>query len=210
MKTIKDKDFLSFSDRDRVRFINSLSGFKSVNLIGTQNLEGKTNLSIISSAFHLGASPALMGFVIRPDSVPRDTLNNLRETKLCTMNHVNEEILERAHQTSARYPEDISEFEACQLTTQYIDEIQAPFVEESKIKFSLELVREQLIPENGTHLIITKIKSVHLLDGCFHEDGRVDIAKAGSISVAGLDTYYTSKEIGRLSYAKPDVDPRWI
>jgi flavin reductase (DIM6/NTAB) family NADH-FMN oxidoreductase RutF len=197
-------DFSSFSDRDRARFINSLTGFKPANLIGTINSQNQTNLCIVSSAFHLGAKPALLGFIIRPDIVPRHTLINLRESGICTLNHVNGSIFKQAHQTSARYSEHLSEFDACSLTPEFIESFRAPFVQESNIKVSLELVREQSIPENGTHLIITKIKSAYLPEKCLREDGSIDIELADSVCVSGLDNYHQTKSLGRQDYAKVD------
>lgn len=208
MRTIKEEEFKNFEDRDRARFINSLSGFKSANLIGTADNKGNTNLCIISSAFHLGANPALMGFIIRPDSVPRDTLTNLREGGVCSLNHVHHSFIEKAHQTSARYPKDLSEFDACLLTPMFIDGFPAPFVAESNIKMGLKVIREEKLPENGTHLIIAQIVDVHIPSDCLHEDGRVDIEKAGSVCVAGLDTYYEGQRLKRFSYAKPGLRPK--
>ncbi|MCO4794853.1 MAG: flavin reductase, partial [Bacteriovoracaceae bacterium] len=187
--SIKEEEFLNFSERYRARFINSLSGVKSANLIGTCDKNGKTNLSILSSVFHLGSSPALIGLIIRPDTARRDTLNNIRETGFYTINHVNREILEQAHQTSARYPQEISEFDACNLTPEYLNNFCAPHVLESHIKMSVEKVREINIEENGTHLIIGKITNVYLPNNCFDTDGRVDILRAGTVSVSGLDSY---------------------
>jgi flavin reductase (DIM6/NTAB) family NADH-FMN oxidoreductase RutF len=198
-------NFTEFPDRERARFINSLSGFKSSNLIGTIDNKGNTNLSIISSAFHLGANPALLGFIIRPDSAPRDTLDNLRQSKICTLNHVNKNIVEQAHQTSARYPKDLSEFDACGLTAEYINDFEAPFVKESNIKMALKLIREEKLPENGCQLIITQITDVYIPKDLLKEDGRVDISNAGTVCVAGLDTYYEAKRLNRFSYAKPGL-----
>ena len=48
--------------KTRARFINSLSGFKSANLIGTTDKAGNENLAIVSSVFHLGAHPPLMWY----------------------------------------------------------------------------------------------------------------------------------------------------
>ncbi|HBF47730.1 MAG TPA: flavin oxidoreductase, partial [Shewanella frigidimarina] len=45
-------------------------------------------------------------------SVPRHTFENIMQTGLYTINHVNQSIYEQAHQTSARYDKDESEFEA--------------------------------------------------------------------------------------------------
>ena len=55
-------DIDTLDSRKRVHLINSLGGFKSVSLIGTQSKSGNTNLSIFSSIFHIGANPALIAF----------------------------------------------------------------------------------------------------------------------------------------------------
>ena len=41
-------------------------------------------------------------------------------------------------------------------------------------------------------------------------DGYVDIEKAGTIAISGLDNYHDTKSIARLSYAKPGVGPKEI
>ena len=166
-------------ERYRARLINSLSGFKSSNLIGTIDGEGKTNLCIISSAFHLGAYPPLIGFIIRPDISPRHTLSNLRANKVCTLNHVNQDILDKAHQTSARYAENESEFNATKLTEEFIEGHIAPFVAESRVKLGLEMLREIKLEENGTHFIISKIKTISVPKDTLQTDGFIDIEKAG-------------------------------
>ncbi|MFG1593645.1 flavin reductase family protein [Halobacteriovorax sp. CON-3] len=208
--TIKDTDFKNFDERKRIKFINALSGFKSANLVGTINNEGQTNLSIISSVVHLGASPALIGLVIRPDIARRDTLENIRENGFFTINHVNKSIVEKAHQTSARYPQDQSEFDACDLSEEYKDDFLAPFVLEANIKMAIKFVREIKIEENGTHFLIGEIKSVHLPQDCLEEDGHINIHKAGTICVSGLDSYFSTVPLGRLSYAKADRPPSWL
>ncbi|MCP4915099.1 MAG: flavin oxidoreductase [Oligoflexia bacterium] len=210
MNHLSEIEFSKFEDRKRARLINSLSGFKSANLIGTQNKDGATNLSIVSSVFHLGASPALVGLIIRPDTVRRDTLENIRETKVFTINHVNNDIVIESHQTSARYRPEQSEFQECGLTVQYLKNFKAPFVHESKIKIALEFKREQRIEENGTILLIGQIKDIYFPEDCLENDGKLNIEKAGTICVSGLDNYHSTESIGRLSYAKPDRKLEWI
>jgi len=210
MITIDKNKFSNLEQRERARLINSLSGVKSANLIGTQSTAGIANLSIISSIFHLGASPALFGFIIRPDSVPRDTLDNLRAHPFLTVNQVNEKIVESAHQTSARYNPEESEFEKCELTKEYLNNHQAPFVKESHIKFAGKLIREIPIEENGTTLLICEVICIHLIEECLGEDFFIDITKANSIGISGLDSYLNLKSLGRLSYAKPEKVLRWI
>jgi hypothetical protein len=37
------------------------------------------------------------------------------------------------------------------------------------------------------------------------EDGTIDLEAAGSLTVAGLDSYHRTQKIGRLAYAKPNI-----
>jgi flavin reductase (DIM6/NTAB) family NADH-FMN oxidoreductase RutF len=200
------EDIEKMSKRFRTQFINCLSGFKSLNLVGTINDNNKTNLALISSVFHVGASPALMGMIIRPSSVPRHTLENIIETIYFTINHVNEAIYKKAHQTSAKYPKEISEFEAVGLQEEYIRDFKAPFVKESLIKIGLKQKEIIEISSNNTILVVGEILEVVLPSNTIENDGSINIEKAGSITVSGLDRYHCTNEIARLSYAKIDSE----
>ena len=63
---ITQKGLVELNRIDRLNLINSLSGIKPANLIGTINEDGTENLAIFSSVVHLGSNPALFGFVLRP------------------------------------------------------------------------------------------------------------------------------------------------
>lgn len=189
-------------NRYRAHLINSLSGFKSANLIGTQDSNGQTNLAIVSSVFHLGAHPPLVGMIIRPHSVPRHTLENLLVTNQYTINHVNKDIYNKAHQTSARYDKDESEFDATGLSTEYLNDFTAPFVKESKLKYALELKEHYHLAINGTELIIGEITDIYLDEACLQEDGFVDIEAIDTVAVSGLDSYHVTERLARLAYAK--------
>ena len=192
-------------DRVRAMFINSLSGFKSANLIATANEQGQTNLAMFSSVVHLGASPALIGFVMRPDNGQRHTLNNIIETGYYTINQVSTEFYRQAHQTSARYLKEQSEFDETHLTPLYIKGLSVPFVEKSKLKYAVKLQQIVPISSNNTQFIIGEIVHVICEDVVIQEDGYIDIASLGSVSISGLDAYHNSLSLGRLNYAKPDV-----
>jgi len=196
-------DLERMPQRYRAHFINSLTGFKSANLLGTISASGVTNLAMISSAFHLGADPALLGFICRPPSVPRHSLINLRETGFFTLNHCHETIFRQAHQTSARYPRTVSEFAATGLTEEYSDTHPAPYVAESRIKLGLKSLEEITIQRNETVLVIGEIVEVLLPEDTLGEDGHVHIELAESLCVSGLDHYHQTHSLGRLPYAKP-------
>lgn len=207
---LTNENILQFEKLFRTNFVNSLSGFKSANLIGTISKEGKTNLAIFSSVIHVGANPPLIGMLVRPASVPRHTYENIKDTGYFTINHINKEIYKQAHQTSARYDKDVSEFDECGLTPEFTNTIKAPYVKESNIKIGCSFVEEHLIKINDTIFIIGEILEVMLPDDIVGKDGFVDIEKAGTIAISALDSYHETTTIGRLSYAKPGVDIKEI
>jgi len=189
--------------RRRAALINSLGGLRGAMLVGTADREGATNLAIFSSLTHIGAAPPLQGLIFRPDSVERHTLENLRASGVYTVNHVTRPLLRAAHQTSARYPREVSEFGATGLGEHWIEGFNAPFVAEAVVRIGLRLVEEIPIRLNGTHLVIGSIEHLEVPADAVTETGTLNPERAGSIAVAGLDTYFTAEAIERRSYAHP-------
>jgi len=184
-------------------FINSLSGFKSANLIATQDKQGHTNVAVFSSVVHLGASPALVGFVMRPDNNDRHTLDNIINTSHYTINQIGTDFYQQAHQTSARYARDESEFNKTGLSTSYIDEIPAPFVQQSRLKYAVKLLEIVPITHNNTQFVIGEITDIICMEEAIQDDGYIDIQSLQSVCVSGLDSYHETKTLSRLAYAKP-------
>jgi flavin reductase (DIM6/NTAB) family NADH-FMN oxidoreductase RutF len=192
----------NMEQRQRVHFINSLSGYKSANIIGTQNEAGLTNACIVSSVIHLGADPALIAFINRPHTAERNTLDNIYQTEVYTINHVNSAIFEDSHHTSARYPAEVSEFDQTSLCEYYSD-FKAPYVQQSRVKMGVEFRQKIDIKLNGTVMIIGEIVEVLVEPNLIADDGKIDIVAAQTVAVSGLDEYHTAVSLGRLAYAKP-------
>jgi len=189
--------------RYRTAFINSLAGFRHAVLIGTRSVDGKNNLAIFNSLIHLGANPALFGLMSRPESMKRDTLQNILETKEYTLNFIQAAHYKKAHQTSARYEKGISEFEKVSFTPFYHLGFGAPFVEEAVVKIAMKFEESIPITLNGTILIIGSIMQVDINDGMVGEDGFVNLSASEVLISQGLDAYFSSTEIDRLPNAKP-------
>lgn len=204
MKTIQAAEIAGWERFYRANFINSLTGFKSANLIGTVNKEGKTNLAIFSSILHIGSNPALVGYINRPIAAAPHTLANIEATGSYTLNHIHPAIMRQAHQTSAKYSDNISEFEAVNLTPQFVAGIIAPFVAESNIKYALSLQEIIPITINQTFLVIGKIEQIILSEDMVTEDGFLPLEKLSSITCNGNDAYYSTQLLTRYGYAKPD------
>jgi flavin reductase (DIM6/NTAB) family NADH-FMN oxidoreductase RutF len=207
MLDIKSQEIQLLEKHYRISLINSLIGYRSLNLLGTTGNDGITNLCLISSTFHLGANPPLIGLVIRPEREHNDTLTNIKSTGEYTLNNVLPEWYMQAHQTSASYPSGVSEFNICGFDKRYVSGFKAPFVGQSTIRIGLEL-REVIDMEiNGTTIVIGEIVHILTEDSMIAADGTVDHVKAKTMTVAGLDTYFLPYPVGQLAYAKPGIEP---
>ncbi len=194
--------------QQRAAFVNSLSGFKPANLVGSIDAQGRTNLAVMSSVVHLGSDPALLALVIRPGGEDRHTLHNILETQAFSINHVTGDIIDAAHQTAARYPRHVCEFAATGLTPLWADGFSAPLVEQASVKLGLTLREHQELAINGTHLVIGEIVFADLDPGWLNPAGGVDLHRAGTVALSGLDTYHAAPPLKRMAYAKTQLPPR--
>lgn len=205
---LNSSDIENLERRRRAALINSITGFKPANLIGTVNGEGQSNLAIMSSLVHIGSQPPLLALIFRPDSAERHTLDNIRETSSYTINHVHSDMIDAAHQTAARYPSDVSEFGATGLTEFWRDGETAPYVGEAFVRLGMVLRDEVPLSINGTHMVIGEIISLEAPENALTELGALDPALSNSVAISGLDSYYKSELLQKMAYAKPDVAPR--
>lgn len=191
-------------------FINCLSGFKRATLIGTVNKNGNPNLAIFSNLVHIGADPAMVGFFNRPLKAAPHTIANIEATVVYSMNHVQASFIAKAHQTSAKYAPGESEFEKTGLGVEWKENCKAPFVVQSNIKYSMELLEIIPIKYNGSSFIIGKIADVFVDEAIVGQDGFLHIDKAGSITSLGIDGYSATSLLARFSYAKPGLETEEI
>jgi flavin reductase (DIM6/NTAB) family NADH-FMN oxidoreductase RutF len=202
------QDILDCDRIKRLNIINSISGIKPGNLIGSISDKGTTNLAIISSVVHLSSNPPLIGFIMRPrGEVKRDTYNNIRENHLFTINHIPTSHIEQAHYTSAKFDTEISEFDRCGFTPEYIEGFKAPFVKESKIKMGLKLVEEIPIPSSKTTMIVGEIQHLMLPDNTMNETGFINLEQADTAGIAGLNSYYKLQFLDSFPYARVEDVP---
>jgi flavin reductase (DIM6/NTAB) family NADH-FMN oxidoreductase RutF len=199
---IDQETLTHYDSRFRATLINSLAGLKQAVLIGTKSKEGAANLAIFNSLIHIGANPALWGFICRPATVRRDTLNNILETGYYTINYIAIGDQKKAHQTSASYAEEVSEFDTCEFTESYHPDFDVPFTAEAPIKVAMKFEEKIDISINNTMLIIGSIQHIEMDEKLISSDGFVDLAQANTLACSGLDAYFEARLIERLSYAK--------
>jgi flavin reductase (DIM6/NTAB) family NADH-FMN oxidoreductase RutF len=200
-------DIKSWEKSYRLKFINSISGYKGVHLIGTESSSGQTNLAIFNSIVHISSNPPLVGFIMRPLTVERNTYDNIKETGFYTINHVHKSFLKQAHYTSTKFPKETSEFDLCNLAEERIVSFLAPFVKESKVKFGLKLIEDITIKANGTHLIIGEIQHAIVDEKLIDISGQLDLELANDVSVTGLNQYSSVTKFKNIPYARLEELP---
>tara|TARA_B100001559_G_scaffold229051_1_gene192737 strand:+ start:272 stop:883 length:612 start_codon:yes stop_codon:yes gene_type:complete len=187
----------------RLNLINSITGYKSANLIGTKTDDKINNVAVFSSVTHLGSDPPLIGFITRPENGNRNTYNNILKNKLFTINHIKKNQIISAHQSSAKYPKNVSEFDKTNLKAEFKNNFDAPFVKDSPVQIGCSFVNKYFIKENKTTLMIGEIEMLFIEEKLLLEDGFVQLDKEDIITVNGVDGYALPKLIKRIPYARP-------
>lgn len=198
---LSKQDILNTSRINRLNLVNSITGIKPANLIGTISKDGNSNLAIFSSIIHLGSNPALIGFISRPNKKSRrDTINNILETKYYTINHIHQDFIEQSHKTSGKYKKDISEFKMCNLTEDFLFDFPAPFLKESRIKMGLKLKNIINITDNETKLIVGSIEHIYIDDIALEDNGNINLEIINDVGIGGLNNYYKLEKIANYPY----------
>ena len=203
MTYFSESDIENLEHIYKINLINSCSGYKSANLIGTKSVDGIENVAVFSSVTHIGSSPAMLGFFLRPTTVIRNTYENLKSTGFYTINHIHQNITEEAHHTSAKYDASISEFDATNLKPEYKSEFVAPFVKEAPIQLAMQFIEEYNIKANNTILVIGKIVGLYINGDLVEDDGFVNLTKAKVAAINGLDGYVIPETKTRYGYQRP-------
>ena len=190
----------------RLNLINSVSGYKSAQLIAKPSEAGKENLAVFSSVIHLGSNPPYIGFILRPTTVPRHSYSNFKAHGSFSLNAITADQIPAAHHSSASYPEGISEFEKTGLVAETKAGTDIPFVKGSPIQLLCSYENEYLIKENNTLLIVGMIQELFIDEGLLLEDGWVQLDKGKIVSINGLDGYALPQLLDRFPYARPKND----
>ena len=205
-----EKDKLAELERHyKLNLINSISGIKPANLVGTVSKDGQENVAIFSSVVHIGSNPPQLGIIFRPhEEIPRDTYRNILETGYYTINHVTTSIIKKAHYTSAKLKPDESEFERMKLSSEKIADFYSPFVGECSIKMGMKYV-ESVPLSNGCVFVIGTVELLVVPDEAVNELGQIDLEISESAGISGLNTYYDFVKKDSFPYVRSNEIPNF-
>jgi flavin reductase (DIM6/NTAB) family NADH-FMN oxidoreductase RutF len=194
----------------KLNLINSVTGVKPANLIGTRSKEN-SNLAIISSIVHMSTNPPLLSFMLRPDhKVRRHTYENIKSEGFFTINSVTDSFIEQAHYTSAKFDKKVSEFKECNLTEEYLSDFTSPFVKESSLKLGMSYVESVFIKSSNTVMVVGKIEHIYISEYAINKDGLVDLEVLKTVGISGLNSYYKLKKLADFPYARVENVPDFL
>ena len=183
----------------RLNLINSITGIKPANLIATRSKDGVDNVAIFSSVVHLGSNPAMIGFVMRPQSnINSDTYQNILDTKCYTINHITEKIYKKAHMTSGKTNQ--SEFDILDIDKESCD-FDVPFIKGSPVQMGMKLLKTIDLP-NKCIFIIGEPEIIIINDKIITSEGKINLSSGNIVGVSGLDGYYNLKHLDSLEYVR--------
>lgn len=191
----------------RLNLINSITGAKPANLIGTRSIGNENNLAIFSSVVHLGSNPAQIGLVMRPQpSELKDTYSNIKETGVYTINHVSDNFIKKAHYTSAKLDKGNSEFEVMNLKPLFVEDFFAPFVEESHVRIGMKYLQSFELP-NGCIFVVGEVELLDFPDEAVNENGQINLEQYNAVAISGLNSYYALEHIATFPYVRVNEIP---
>jgi flavin reductase (DIM6/NTAB) family NADH-FMN oxidoreductase RutF len=193
----------------RANIVNCITGPKPAMLCGTKSKEGTGNLALFSNVFHMGADPAIIGYVQRPVGESGHTYQNIIDTKAYTLNLANPAILVNSHYTSARFAEGISEFTECHLQEKYVNGFEAPFVEQAAVQIGLHFLEAIPVQHNNTTIVLGTIEHIFIADNLLQEDGNIKLTTDTALAAVGLEQYYAIDFLQHMAYAKVNELPKF-
>lgn len=195
-QVVLDPTQLSAAEMYRV-LIGSITP-RPIAFISTVSSSGIFNLAPFSFFNAISSDPPCVAVAIskRPNGSPKDTLQNILDTKEFVVNIVNRWLLEPMVHSAAQFDPAVDEFSVTGLTPIPSHKIKPARVAESSVNYECVLHRVVHLGENNaeapTTLIIGKIVLAHL-DAAAYANGKVNtdvidpVGRLGGIEYALLD-----------------------
>ncbi|AZQ64129.1 flavin reductase family protein [Flammeovirga pectinis] len=187
--------------------LNSIAP-RPIAFVSTIDKNNIVNLSPYSCFNFFGANPPILIFSptksVR-DNVEKHTLENIRETKECTVNIVSYEIVEQMSLSSTAYDKGVNEFIKSGLSELKSELVKPPRVKESPVQF--ECILKEIIPmgnEGGSgNLVICEVIKMHMDESALDEKGMIDSTKLNLMGRMGGNMYVKASGNALLSVQKP-------
>jgi flavin reductase (DIM6/NTAB) family NADH-FMN oxidoreductase RutF len=176
---------------------------------GSRSLDGLDNLAPFSYFMGVSSKPPALAISVARAGRDRlkDTAKNILETEVFTVSLVSRAQLQVMVDTSARWPAEVSEFEAIGLELREGSCVAAPWPAVAKVAMECRLVHAHDM--GTTHLLVGEILTFHIDPEVLAEgaDGNplVDALALDPVARLGGEDYTV---LGELAQASPPNVPR--
>lgn len=200
MSTLLDSTSLESMDRQaRTTLINSLSGVRTAFIAITADSHGRLNASTLTNVTHVGAHPAQMSILFRPDNGKRHTLQNFLNGSPMTLVCMPFNQVNLVHEVSMNAPEGTFELDVLEASTCRVEGCPHPLPKDYLYAISLEFV-ERFTLNNGCVYTVGQIKSITKGAALkVDEEGQVSFDTPPTLAI-GLRQYTTTETAIKLPY----------
>jgi len=200
MAVLLDKtQFEAMERRVRSTLINSLSGIRTAYIGISADKEGRLNASTLSNVTHVGASPAQMSILFRPDNGKRHTLSNYENGQPLTLVSMPFDEAEIVHQTSMNAPEGTFELDVLDVELVQLEGVAFPLPSKFIYAITLNFI-ERFNLNNGCVYTVGEVSSICINQGLsLDAEGQVDFTHRPTLAI-GLKQYTTIGNTVKLPY----------
>lgn len=192
-----DFDFQTLGPDDRYRLLTNFVGPRPIALVSTCNAQGHANAAPMSffNVFSHEPPIVVLGIQTRPDGAIKDTVANIRDTGVFTVNMVDMALAPGMLVCGQPFPSDVDEIATAGLTAAPGAQIAAPWIAEAPV--AMECAVEPVIDYDRRVLVVVlvlgRVPHMHVRRDCLDAAARyVDPDACQPIARLHADNYITS------------------
>jgi len=187
---------------DRYKLMSGLIVPRPIGWIGSRGTDGVDNLAPFSFFNMVSGTPPTLLFTTGMTVRVKDSLVNVRESGVFTVNVVTEEVATAMNATSEAFPSSVDEFLAAGLTAVEGGAVPAPMVAEAKANFECVVTHIHEVGDGpAASVIFGEVVRIHVAESVL--DGtRIDLA--GLKAVGRLAGPWYSRTVDLFSMERPD------
>ena len=200
MSILLDSTSLDSMDRQaRTTLINSLSGVRTAFIAITADSQGRLNASTLTNVTHVGAHPAQMSILFRPDNGKRHTLQNFLNGSPLTLVCMPFNQVNLVHEVSMNAPEGTFELDVLEASTCHVEGCPHPLPKDYLYAISLDFI-ERFTLNNGCVYTVGQINSISTGAALkVDEEGQISFDTPPTLAI-GLRQYTTTETAIKLPY----------
>ena len=179
---------------------------RPIGWITTLDRDGNVNLAPFSQFNNLGYDPPYVMFSAshKVGAVTRkDTVSNIIETGEFVCNMATYDLRDAVARSAEISDPDANELEAVGLTPAEPQLVKPPRIAESPVhlecKFYTTLILPGYAATNTTHVVVGQVVGVHIDDGAFTPDGKIDVARLRPLARMGYQDYASIDEVFEIA-----------